>query len=88
MSKKWLNIKKTIRQFSISILLFGGMSYLSNVTLGTTIITLGGLLYAAQAFMTAFETIEDEPDWEIVFPELALTNSEDLEEIKNESEKP
>ena len=61
-----------LRQGSISILLIGGVFYLNRFTGGVALLTIGGLSLAVHSFLRAFTPIYEEPNWELVYPELAL----------------
>ncbi len=86
MSKKWHSLMQALRQFSIATLIFGGMLFINGIPFGKWIITIGGSLYALHSFLLAFERVYIEPDWEIVYPELALGYSDELDESDNCSE--
>jgi len=82
MSRKWHSLMQALRQFSIATLIFGAMLFLNRFPGAKWIITIGGILYAIHSFLLAFEKIQIDPDWEIVYPELALGSS--MEELKSE----
>ena len=83
MSKKWYSLMKALRQFSIALIIIGGIFYLDKYILGNVILTIGGMLYGVHAFLLSFEKVYIEPNWELVYPELALgISEEDLHEIE------
>ena len=71
-TKKFIQTLQVLRQGSISILLIGGVFYLNHFTGGTALLTMGGLSLAVHSFLRAFTPIHEEPNWELVYPELAL----------------
>ena len=84
MSKKWFYLMKQLRQFSIAIIIFGGMFYIEGIFPGNVILSIGGILYGVHSFLLSFEKVYIEPNWELVYPELALGISE--EELEDEKE--
>ena len=84
MSKKWFYLMKQLRQFSIAIIIFGGMFYIEGIFPGNVILSIGGILYGVHSFLLSFEKVHIEPNWELVYPELALGISEDELEDKKE----
>jgi hypothetical protein len=88
MSKKWHHLMKALRQFSIAIIILGGMFYVNGIFLGNVILTIGGMLYGSYAFLLSFEKVYIEPNWELVYPELALGISEVELEEDEQSVKP
>ncbi len=71
-TKKFIQTLQVLRQGSISILLIGGVFYLNHFTGGVALLTIGGLSLAVHSFLRAFTPIYEEPNWELVYPELAL----------------
>ena len=68
---------RVLRQFSIAIMILGAIFYIDGVFLGNVILSIGGILYGVHAFLLSFEKVYIEPNWELVYPELALGISED-----------
>ncbi len=71
-TKKFIQTLQVLRQGSISLILVGGVFYLNRFTGGTALLTMGGLCLAVHSFLRAFTPIHEEPNWELVYPELAL----------------
>ncbi len=72
MSKKWYSLMKALRQSSIAIMIIGGMFYIDGLFPGVLILTIGGVLFGVHSFLRSFEKVPVEPNWELVYPELAL----------------
>ena len=84
-SKQFRRALLVIRQFGIATLLIGGVLFLNKFNIADAILTIGGLLLAFSSFLTAFRPIHEEPNWELVYPELALGHPEVLDlEIDDE----
>ncbi len=71
-TKKFIQTLQVLRQGSISLVLIGGVFYLNRFTGGVALLTIGGLSLAIHSFLRAFTPITEEPNWELVYPELAL----------------
>lgn len=71
-TKKITQTLQVLRQGSISLLLIGGVFYLNRFSGGVALLTIGGLSLAVHSFLRAFSPIHEEPNWELVYPELAL----------------
>ena len=78
--KHYLKFLQFIRQSSVGLLTLGAVLYLDEVSAGATILSIGGLGFAFYSFLAAFKPIHEEPNWELVYPELALAHSSDLED--------
>ncbi len=79
--------KKTrlvFRQISLTMLAIGGVMLLNDQASGKWAFSAGGFLFALYLFMKAFEPIREEPNWELVYPELGLgLSEEDLDAYYN-----
>jgi hypothetical protein len=71
-TKKFIQTLQVLRQGSISVLLIGGVFYVNHFAGGVALLTAGGLSLAVHSFLRAFTPIHEEPNWELVYPELAL----------------
>lgn len=85
--KNYLRVLQFSRQISLGLIFLGGVFYLDNLTIGTKLLSIGGIGFAFYCFLSAFKPIHEEPNWELVFPELALGESEDIEEHLNNLKK-
>ena len=94
-SKAWKMFMRKIYQWSISIGVLGLTFHYLNlrsedpsalIKITTTImIFVGVIFYCIIWFLSGFEPIQEEPNWELVYPELALGYSDsDLEDYTNE----
>lgn len=70
--KNYLRLLQFTRQFSLGLLILGGVFYLDQISFGPTILSIGGIGFAFYSFLSAFKPIHEEPNWELVYPELAL----------------
>lgn len=94
-SKAWKIFMRKIYHWSISIGVLGLTFHYLNlrsedpsaiIKITTTImIFVGVIFYSIIWFLSGFEPIQEEPNWELVYPELALGYSDsDLEDYSNE----
>ncbi len=84
MKRKILYFLQTLRQFSLGFLFIGGVFYVDHFPFATFFLTTGGLGFAVYCFLSAFKPIHEEPNWELVYPELALGDAEEvIETLKN-----
>jgi hypothetical protein len=72
MNRKFLTIKMKIRQFGIALLCIGGVLFINNIPFSTLVIVFGALLFVVNYFLSSFDEIKKDPNWELAFPELAL----------------
>jgi len=79
MRKKWLTMMKAVRQLSIALLVLGGVFSVNNYPGQFTLILIGGIGFSIYTFLRAFEKTIPEPNWELVYPELALGHSDVIE---------
>jgi hypothetical protein len=87
-TKKFIQTLQVLRQGSISLVLIGGVFYLNHFTGGVALLTIGGLSLAIHSFLRAFTPITEEPNWELVYPELAMGHHAfDAEEAQVVNEK-
>ena len=90
-TKKFIQTLQVLRQGSISLVLIGGVFYLNRFTGGVALLTIGGLSLAIHSFLRAFTPITEEPNWELVYPELALGhhayNAEETQVVTKKKDK-
>ena len=77
MTKQTLQFLQYTRQFSLGFLFIGGVFYVDHFPFSTFFLTVGGLGFACYCFLSAFKPIHEEPNWELVYPELALGEFEE-----------
>jgi len=85
MNRTLLRFLKFSRQAGIATLVLGGVYALNGYAFGDWLVAAGGILLASYCFLSAFEPVDREPDWTLVYPELAHCGMEDEDE-ENETE--
>ena len=73
--KPWRKVVRVSDVISKIFVALGLLLFLLNVSKDFLIIS--GILYALSTFMKAFLPIQEEPQWENVYPELALSNQKE-----------
>ena len=74
-SKAYLNFKNKFRQFGLSILILGIAFYINDFLIGPILFAIGSVFYITYTIMCGFSPTHEEPNWELVYPELALGSS-------------
>jgi hypothetical protein len=69
-STKWKMFYRNFRLFTNSLLALGVLLFILEVTVYGLI--GGGIMYSLLMILNAFKPIHEDPNWELVFPELAL----------------
>jgi len=78
-SKKFKTIMKFVYGWGGAIVIIGAMFKIQHWP-GATIMLIGGLGIEACIFiLSAFEPLHEDPNWELVYPELALGHSDSLD---------
>lgn len=78
-SKKFKTIMKFVYGWGGAIVIIGAMFKIQHWP-GATVMLIGGLGIEACIFiLSAFEPLHEDPNWELVYPELALGNSDALD---------
>ena len=72
MNRKFLTLKMKVRQFGITSLTIGGVLFINKTPFSTFFLMIGALLLAFYYFLSSFNEIKKDPNWELAFPELAL----------------
>ena len=72
MNRKFLTLKMKVRQFGITSLTIGGILFINKTPFSTFFLVIGALLFAFYYFLSSFNEIKKDPNWELAFPELAL----------------
>ena len=83
MNKSYLKFLQIFRQMGIGLLVLGGAYALNGIILGNWALAIGGTLLSLYYFLSAFQPLTQEPDWSLVYPELALSQDTD-EKIEEE----
>jgi hypothetical protein len=78
-SKMFKKMMKVLRQFSICVIAIGAVIFINEYPAGKWILSLGGILWALYSFMKGFEPVFEEPNWELVYPELGLGHFDDFD---------
>lgn len=78
-SKAWKKFMNKIRSYSRIIYAITICSVALKMDISSYMIIISGSTVALMNFMAAFEPIHEEPNWEYVYPELALGYSEELD---------
>ena len=87
-SKSVVKFLKIIRQFSIATAVVGGIFVLNEVGAGSTVLASGGFGLALYFLLVGFQPVPQEPDWTLVYPELAMGfHSDEEDEINTKSNK-
>ncbi len=84
MHKQTLQFLQYTRQFSLGFMFIGGVFYVDHFPFSTFFLTVGGLGFACYCILSAFKPIHEEPNWELVYPELALGECDDIDDINSE----
>ena len=84
MNRKFLTLKMKVRQFGITSLTIGGILFINKTPFSTFFLVIGALLFVFYYFLSSFNEIKKDPNWELAFPELAL-GVEDENKIEYEN---
>ncbi len=77
MNKSYLKFQQFTRQTGIGLLVLGGAYALNGVSFGNWSLAIGGILLSLYYFLSAFQPLTQEPDWSLVYPELAIGHDPD-----------
>ena len=78
---KWKKFMRALRAISKIVLVISFLLFLLDVSAYPLV--FGGVLFAVYLIFEAFSPITEEPNWELVYPELALG----LDEVENQNKK-
>jgi len=82
-SSGWRNFMAKLYGWGASVVIIGAMFKINHWKGGTLVITLGLITEAVIFFFSAFEPLQEEPDWTLVYPELAgLADPDEIENFK------
>jgi len=78
-SKAWKKFMAKLYGWGASIVIIGALFKIQHWPFAGLMLTVGLGTEAIIFFFSAFEPIHEDPNWELVYPELALGNSDDLD---------
>lgn len=78
-SKGWKLFMSKLYGFGAAIVIFGAMFKIQHWPGASPMLVLGLSVEALIFIFSAFEPIHEDPHWELVYPELALGHSEELD---------
>lgn len=83
--KKWKNFMAKLYGWGASIVIMGALFKIQHWPGAGIMLTIGLTTEAIIFFFSAFEKPHEEPDWSLVYPELAGMHGEEKEEEKKKS---
>lgn len=78
-SKTFKKLMAKVYGFGAAIVIVGALFKIQHWPGASLMLTVGLLVEAGIFVISAFEPIHEEPNWELVYPELALGHQEDLD---------
>jgi gliding motility-associated protein GldL len=78
-SKGWKNFMAKLYGIGAAVVIIGALFKIMHWKFADTMLIAGLGTEAVIFFFSAFEPIHEDPNWELVYPELALGHSEDLD---------
>ncbi len=78
-SKAWKKMMAKVYGIGGGIVIIGALFKILHLPGASPMLTVGLVVEALIFFISAFEPIHEDPNWELVYPELALGHSEDLD---------
>lgn len=78
-SKGWKMFMSKLYGFGAAIVIIGAMFKIMHWPFAGPMLVIGLSMEAVIFIFSAFEPIHEDPNWELVYPELALGHSEDLD---------
>ena len=78
-SKAWKKFMAKLYGFGASVVIIGALFKIQHWPFAGPMLVAGLGTEAIIFFFSAFEPIHEDPNWELVYPELALGNSDDLD---------
>jgi hypothetical protein len=85
-TKAMLKLRLKFQQFGLAIFFFGLALFINRIPGGKMITLTGGMLYALSRVFRAFEPVYHEPEWELVYPELAVGEKTEMNNIIDKTE--
>lgn len=78
-SKGWKKFMAKLYGFGAAVVIVGALFKIEHLPGASLMLTVGLLTEALIFVFSAFEPIHEDPNWELVYPELALGHSEELD---------
>lgn len=78
-SKGWKKFMAKLYGFGAAVVIVGALFKIEHLPGASLMLTIGLLTEALIFVFSAFEPIHEDPNWELVYPELALGHSEELD---------
>lgn len=78
-SKAWKKFMAKLYGLGAAVVIVGALFKIEHLPGASLMLTIGLLTEAVIFFFSAFEPIHEEPNWELVYPELALGHSDELD---------
>jgi gliding motility-associated protein GldL len=79
-SKKWKNIMKYVYGLGAAVVIVGALFKIMHWPGSSVLLTVGLLVEAMIFILSVLEPLHEDPHWELVYPELALGHSDDLDQ--------
>ena len=80
-SKKFKNIMKFVYGWGAAIVIVGALFKILHLPGADIMLIVGLLTEAVIFFISAFEPLHEDPDWTLVYPELALGHADDNKKL-------
>lgn len=78
-SKGWKKFMSKLYGFGAAIVIVGALFKIEHLPGASLMLTVGLLMEAIIFIFSAFEPIHEDPNWELVYPELAFAHSDELD---------
>lgn len=78
-SKKWKKMMAKVYGIGGAVVIIGALFKILHLPGASLMLILGLGTEAAIFFVSAFEPVHEDPNWELVYPELALAHDEDFD---------
>lgn len=78
-SKGWKKFMAKLYGWGAAVVIVGALFKIEHLPGASLMLSIGLGVEAFIFFMSAFEPMHEEPNWELVYPELALGHSDDLD---------
>lgn len=78
-SKGWKKFMAKLYGWGAAVVIVGALFKIEHLPGASIMLSVGLGVEAFIFFMSAFEPIHEDPNWELVYPELALGHSDELD---------
>ncbi len=78
-TKKWKNFMAKLYGIGAAVVIVGAMFKIMHWPFASVMLVAGLSTEAVIFFFSAFEPLHEDPNWELVYPELALAHDEDFD---------